>query len=102
MTEFLLSTTSSIFQAYSSNCMTVDAQSCAAAPNYATNYFELSKGTEVEPLNSTVDGYSTQGFVFNQTICFSATEMPTTQILCTPGNQAFFVADTLVSNNWNY
>lgn len=61
MTEFMLTTTSGLFQAYSSDCKTVGlgAKNCTVAPNYATNYFDLSLGTEIEPLNVTTDGYST-------------------------------------------
>ncbi len=57
----MLSTTSSLFQAYSTDCKTVGlgAKSCDVAPNYAINYYDLKNGTEIEPLNNTMDGYST-------------------------------------------
>ena len=28
--------------------------------------------------------------------------MPSSGYLCTPGNEPFYVANTLVSNDWNY
>ena len=69
--KFMLSLTSSLVQAYSTNCSTpgVGSSNCSESPNFAINYFDLSTGTALEAANITLDGYTTNGDFYNQTIC---------------------------------
>jgi hypothetical protein len=94
----MLSLSSAAIQTYSTNCTTpgVGQSSCDERPNFAINYFDLDEGTALEAANVTYDGYITQGAFYNQTICISSTEF------CSIGNDIFFVADVIASNDWNY
>lgn len=98
--NFMLSLSQAVVQAYSTNCTTpgVGQASCSEKPNFATNYFNLSDSTYLDTANVTLDGYTTQGYFVNQTICILAA----TPAWCSDGNEIFFVADTIVSNDWNY
>ena len=92
--KFMVSLTSSIVQAYSTNCSTVGIgqSSCSDSPNFAINYFDLSQGTALEAANVTLDGYTTNGDFYNQTICVQNQSLSSA---CTTQNQTFFVADLL-------
>jgi hypothetical protein len=46
----------------------------------------------------TQNGYTTQGAFYNDSICM----YPNKQPFCSVGYDVFFVADTIVSNDWNY
>lgn len=35
-------------------------------------------------------------------MCFAPTPMPLSGVFCTQGNAPFFVADRIVSNDWNF
>jgi hypothetical protein len=101
MNSFMLSLSAAVVQTYSTNCTTpgLGSVSCDVKPNFAINYFDLDKGTALEAANVTLDGYTTQGAFYNQTICIDSTSAT---VLCSTGNEAFFVADIIATNDWNY
>lgn len=74
--------------------------SCVEQPNFATNYFKMEDALALENANVTQDGYTTYGAFYNQSICVTTTTF--VGPLCSEGNEPFFVADTIYSNNWNY
>lgn len=59
LTDFLLSTTNSLFYAYSTDCKTgsLGSSDCSQSPNFATEYFDIKNATVIESLDVTVDGY---------------------------------------------
>jgi hypothetical protein len=59
----------------------------------------LAKGTALEAANVTLDGYTTQGSFYNQTICINSSSVT---VLCSTGNEVFFAADIIATNDWNY
>lgn len=61
----------------------------------------MNQAMPIEAYNATQNGYTTRGAFFNDSICFSY-EKSNTAVWCSVGNDVFFVADTIVSNDWNY
>lgn len=99
--KFMLSTTSQFISTFSTDCQTVGVGqvSCDTEPNFATNYFNMTTGAPLAAENVTIDGYVLQGYAFNQSICLASIS---TDYFCTYNDDLFFVANTLVSNDWNF
>jgi len=102
MDKFMLSMTTNLLVTYAQNCSGpgLGATACYTEPNFATNYFNMSSGPYPNvPYNVTVDGYELRGYEYDQAVCLSPEN---SNAICTPWYSHFFVADTLVNNDWNF
>jgi hypothetical protein len=100
---FQVDLVSSQIQTYSLDCQTgsgiLDKASCADAPNNVTPYFNASMATPIKTVDSLrTSGYESSGANFNQSICVDS---ETVSVLCSVGNEQFYVAETLTQNVWN-